>query len=139
VSGAGDEEKTQTMSELAQSFRDLEAYRAAFRFRQRVFETIMTWPSEERFALADQMRRSARSIGANLAEAWAKRRYPAHFLGQLTDSDGALQTTIHWLESAAARSYLSHDELTALLNEAASVGKRIGSMIVHHESFCTAR
>src|SRR5438552_3876659 len=99
------------MSKLAQSFQDLEVYQEAFRFQQEIFKVSKAWPMEERFALIDQIRRSSRSIGANLAEAWAKRRYPAHFLSKLTDSDGELQETFHWLSSAAACGYLTNREL----------------------------
>ena len=67
------------MSNLAQSFRDLSAYQEAFRFQQEVFGVSKKFPIEERYSLTDQIRRSSRSIGANLAESWAKRRYPAHF------------------------------------------------------------
>jgi four helix bundle protein len=68
------------MSKLAQTFRDLEVYQEALRLQQEIFTMTKRLPAEERFSLTDQIRRSSRSIGANIAEAWAKRRYPAHFL-----------------------------------------------------------
>jgi len=125
------------MSRLAQSFQELEVYRASFRFQQEIFEASKRWPDEERYALTDQIRRSSRSIGANIAEAWAKRRYPAHFLSKLTDSDGELQETRHWLTSAQACGYLSEDQHAELVNQADIVGKQLGSMIRDHNTFTT--
>lgn len=61
------------------SFRELEAYKLSFKVQQMIHELSKRWPREENYALTDQIRRSSRSIGANMAEAWAKRRYPAHF------------------------------------------------------------
>jgi len=124
------------MSKLAQSFRDLEAYQEAFRLQQQIFLASKKWPVEERFSLTDQVRRSSRSIGANIDEAWAKRRYPPHFLSKLTDSDGELQETFHWLDSAQACGYLVQTEYQELLTQSQLVGRKLGSMISHYESFC---
>jgi four helix bundle protein len=77
------------------SFHDLELYRSAFRVQQAIFVLSQKWPKMENYSLTDQIRRSSRSIGANIAESWAKRRYPAHFLSKLTDADGELQETLH--------------------------------------------
>jgi four helix bundle protein len=118
------------------SWRDLEVYQAAFSLQQQIFILSKTWPNEEKYSLTDQIRRSSRSIGANIAEAWAKRRYPAHFLSKLTDSDGELQETLHWLESARACEYLTTDQGEALDKIALQVGRQLGSMINRHESFC---
>ncbi len=86
--------------------------------------------------MTDQVRRSSRSVGANLAEAWSKRRYPAHFLSKLSDSDGELQETFHWLESALLCGYLASDSHAALCELARSVGAMLGSMIRSYDSFC---
>ena len=69
-------------------FRELEVYKKAFALQQAIFHVSNGFPQEERYSLTDQIRRSSRSIGSNLAEAWKKRRYPAHFTSKLTDSDG---------------------------------------------------
>jgi four helix bundle protein len=124
------------MSKLAKSFRELEVYQEVFQFQQEVFHISKRFPAEERYSLTDQIRRSSRSIGANLAEAWAKRRYPAHFLSKLTDSDGELQETFHWLSSAAACGYLSEVELKKLNDHAAAVGRLLGATINNYQSFC---
>ena len=118
------------------SWKDLDVYKATFTLQQRIFTISKTWPSEERYSLTDQIRRSSRSIGANIAEAWAKRRYPAHFISKLTDSDGEPQETLHWLGSAEACAYLTHDQLSELVELAAQIGRQLGSMINRHETFC---
>ena len=126
------------MDRLAQSFRDLEVYKKAFQFQQEIFGVTRRWPGEERFALTDQIRRSSRSIGANIAEAWAKRRYPAHFLSKLTDSDGELQETRHWLDTASACGYMADPKQRDFTAKAEAIGKMLGSMMQQHQSFCTA-
>ncbi len=118
------------------SVRELEVYKAAFALQQEIFTASKKFPKEETYSLTDQIRRSSRSIGANLSEAWAKRRYPAHFLSKLTDSDGELQETLHWLASAEACEYLDAEQASQLQNQAEIVGKQLGSMINRHESFC---
>ena len=125
------------MSNLAQSFRDMEVYQESFRLQQEIFTMSRKIPTEERYSLTDQIRRSSRSIGANLAESWAKRRYPAHFLSKLTDADGELQETLHWISSAAACSYLSEGEAQRLTEHAATVGRLLGSTINNYQSFCS--
>jgi four helix bundle protein len=99
------------MSRLAQTFQDLEVYQEAFRLQQDVFALTKRLPVEERYSLTDQLRRSSRAIGANIAESWVKRRYPAHFLSKLTDADGELQETSHWLASLASCSYVDESEI----------------------------
>ena len=76
------------MGDRIRSFRDLRVYQEAFRLQQEVFGVSKGFPKEELYSLTDQIRRSSRSVGANLAEAWQKRPYQAHFLSKLSDSDG---------------------------------------------------
>ena len=118
------------------SVRELDVYKAAFALQQEIFRISKKFPREETYSLTDQIRRSSRSVGANLSEAWAKRRYPAHFLSKLTDSDGELQETLHWLASAEACEYVDPEQSLKLHDQAAVVGKQLGSMINRHESFC---
>ena len=124
------------MNNKVNSWRELGTYKAALELQQRIFEFSKSWPREESYSLVDQIRRSSRSIGANIAESWAKRRYPAHFKSKLTDADGELQETLHWLDTAKACSYLLAKDFDALDAAAQSVGKQLGSMINQHESFC---
>src|ERR1017187_5403358 len=124
------------MSKFVQSFQDLDVYRAAFKLQQKLFVVSKRWPDAEKFALTDQIRRSSRSVGANLAEAWAKRRYPAHFLSKLTDSDGELQETLHWLLTAHQSGYLPKLQFDEFRGKLAGIGRQLGSMINQYESFC---
>jgi len=73
------------------SAKDLEVYHIAYDLAMDIFETSKTWPREEKYSLTDQIRRSSRAVCPNLREAWAKRRYEAHFLNKLTDCDGEKQ------------------------------------------------
>lgn len=116
------------MGKLARSYGELDVYQEAFRLSK-------TWPPEEKYALTDQIRRSSRSIGACVAESWAKRRYPAHFLSKLTDADAELQETMHWVDTAAACAYLADDDLKVLFAQLDAIGRMLGAMIRQHESF----
>ena len=124
------------MNNKVNSWRDLGTYKSAFELQQRIFEVSKSWPREEGYSLTDQIRRSSRSIGANIAESWAKRRYPAHFKSKLTDADGELQETLHWLDIAKACDYINTAQAENLTMFAESTGKQLGSMINQHESFC---
>lgn len=119
-----------------QFVQDLEVYAAAFELQQAVFHQSKRWPKDETYSLTDQVRRSSRSIGANLSEAWAKRRYPAHFLSKLTDADAELAETRHWIETAFACAYLSEGEHSALIEKIVGVGRKLGAMIQKHDQFC---
>ena len=87
------------MSELkhAGSFRDLIVYQKSRKLAKEIKELAQSFPNDEKFSLIDQVRRSSRSIGANIAESWAKRRYEKHFISKLTDSDGEQMETQHWI------------------------------------------
>jgi four helix bundle protein len=117
------------------SFRDLRVYQKAFNLQQAVFQISKNWPREEKFSLTDQVRRASRSIGANLAESWAKRDYPAHFMSKLTDADGELQETSHWLSTAAACEYITTDEHVKLQTCIEEIGKKPGKMMSMPEKF----
>ncbi len=120
-------------------FRELEVYKKAFDLQQKVFQVSKTFPKEEQYSLTDQIRRSSRSIGANLAEAWKKRRYPAHFTSKLTDSDGELGETVHWLETALACEYIGSDVHSALTLQCDQVGKMLGVMVRDADKWCVVR
>ena len=91
-------------------FRDLMVYQASIELQQQIFQLSKHFPAEEKYSLTDQVRRSSRSIGANIAEAWRKRTYPAHFTSKLTDSDAEAAETWHWIHTAHLCGYL--DEVT---------------------------
>lgn len=127
------------MSERISSFKDLRVYKLAFEVQQEIFETSRGFPAEERYALIDQIRRASRSIGANLAEAWQKRRYVAHFVSKLTDADGEQAETQHWLDTATACKYVSEKQQKALLEKCARIGQMLGTMMAKPEKFCHER
>jgi four helix bundle protein len=113
-------------------------YRKSRALSLAVFKLTKQFPKEETYSLTDQIRRSSRSIGAQIAESWAKRRYEKHFVSKLTDSDGEQQETQHWIETALDCEYISQDESKALLEKCSEIGRLLGGMIVKAEQFCNA-
>lgn len=87
-------------------YKELRVYDWCVELRRNVFELSRAWPKEERYALTDQARRSSRAIGANIAEAWAKRRYERHFVSKLTDALAEAEETTVWLDVAEECGYL---------------------------------
>ncbi|NTW31258.1 MAG: four helix bundle protein [Bacteroidetes bacterium] len=83
--------------EYVKSFRDLEVYKLSRQLSREIFEVSKKFPKEEMYSLIDQIRRSSRSVGAQIAEAWAKRKYEKHFVSKLTDADGEQLETQHWI------------------------------------------
>jgi four helix bundle protein len=120
----------------AKSFRDLLVYQRARELAQEIFEITAAFPREEMFALTDQMRRSSRAIGANIAEAWAKRRYERHFLSKLTDADGEQQETQHWIETATDCGYLTKQRAILLIRKCEEIGRLLGGMMAKADLFC---
>jgi len=119
-----------------ESFRDLKVYQVAFKLQQEIFKTTKSCPKEEQYSLTDQIRRASRSIGANLAEAWQKRRYQPHFVSKLTDSDAETAETQHWLDTAVECKDISHGAYLELIDQCKKIGKMLGRMISTPEPFC---
>ena len=120
---------------LIRTAKDLTVYKKAYALAMRIFRVSKSFPPEERFALTGQMRRSSRSVCNNLREAWAKRRYPGHFVSKLTDSDGENSETDTSLDFARDCNYIpvaTHAELVA---ECAEIGNMLGAMIERPEKF----
>ena len=84
------------MAEIIRSFSEPRISKAAFELQQMIFKVTRAWLSGVRSAVTDQVRRAAHSIGVNISEAWAKRKYPAHFASRLPDADGELPETSPW-------------------------------------------
>jgi len=124
------------MSERISSFKELRVYKLAFEVQQEIFEASKRFPMEERYALTDQVRRASRSIGANISEAWQKRRYLAHFISKLTDADGEQAESQHWLDTAAACNYISEEKSKGLLGKCSRIGQMLGTMMAKPEKFC---
>jgi len=100
--------------EWVRSHEQLEVYRVAFDAAMQLFELSSRFPAEERYSLTDQIRRSSRSVCANLAEAWRKRRYPASFVAKLSDADAEAGETLTWIAFARACGYLEEPSATEL-------------------------
>lgn len=110
---------------VVKHFRELRVYREAFDAAMRIFECSKEWPKEERYSLTDQIRRSSRSVCEQIAEAWRKRRYIAHFRSKLTDADSEAAETQSWLEFALRCGYITQagfDDLDAVYEKATVSG-----------------
>jgi four helix bundle protein len=117
------------------SAKDLIVYKKAYSLAMEIFEISKTFPNEEKFALTGQIRRSSRSVCMNLREAWAKRRYEAHFISKLTYCDGENSETDTSLDFAKDCQYINTEQYEFLTSEVIEIGKMLGSMINNPESF----
>ena len=120
-----------------ESFKDLILYQKAYKLAMEIFEISMTFPKEERYSLTDQIRRSSRSVTANLSESWAKRRYEKHFISKLTDALGEEFETETWLDYSKDCKYLDPTIHARLISEYDEVRKMLISMINNSEKWCT--
>jgi len=111
------------------SAKELEVYKKAYQQAMTLFELSKRFPAEERYALTSQIRRSSRSVCLNLREAWAKRRYEAHFVSKLTDCDGENAETDSSVDFAMDCGYITADEYAQLRATCAEIGRLLGSMI----------
>ena len=116
-------------------FQDLLAYQKSFSLAMRIFEITKLFPKEEMYSLTDQIRRSSRSVPANIAEAYRKRVYPKSFHSKLTDSDAENSETQVWLEFSFKCNYINEVIYNELLNESNEVGKLINYMILNPQKF----
>ncbi|MEW6286461.1 MAG: four helix bundle protein [Chloroflexota bacterium] len=126
------------MSELkhTDSFRDLIVYQKSRQLQREILKLTKSFPKEEMFSLTDQIRRSSRAIGANITEAWAKRRYEKHFVSKLTDSDGEQMETQHWIETALECEYIDQKTSAQLIEKCLEIGRMLGGMMDKAELFC---
>ena len=120
----------------AESFRDLIVYQKGRQLQREVSALTKSFPRDEKFALTDQIRRSSRSIGANLAEAWAKGRYEKHFISKLTDADGEQMETQHWIETALEEDYIDQKTSAQLMQKCLEIGRMLGGMMDKADMFC---
>ena len=126
------------MSELqhAKSFRDLVVHQKARQVAKLIFEQSKSFPKEESYSLTDQIRRAARSIGAQIAEAWGKRRYERHFVSKLSDADAEQLETQHWTNVAFDCGYMTKDQTTVLIEQLSEIGRMLNSMLNKADQFC---
>lgn len=124
------------MGEQIDSFRALRVYKTAFELQQDIYRLSRKFPREEKFSLVDQIRRSSRSIGSNIAEAWQKRRYEPHFVSKLSDADGEQAETQHWLSTSIACEYADEDTINPLIGRCLEIGRMLGKMMNEPEKWC---
>ena len=120
---------------IIKSAKDLDVYKAAYYLAMEIFATSKTWPTEEKYSLIDQIRRSSRSVCSNIKEAWAKRRYEAHFISKLTDVDGENSETETCLDFAKDCGYLDSEDYLRMSKQSRQIGKMLGSMLKHPKPF----
>ncbi len=120
---------------IIRSAKDLEVYKLAFALSMEIFDLTKGFPSEERYALTSQIRRSSRSVCLNLREAWAKRRYEAHFVSKLTDCDGEASETDSSLDYAKACGYIADEVHQSLTARYRKLGAMLGKMINNPKPF----
>lgn len=116
-------------------FKELLAYKKSFELAMEIFELSKTFPKEEKFSLTDQIRRSSRSVSANIAESYRKRRYTNHFISKLTDSDAENSETNTWLEFSLECRYISKETFDKLNIKSLEIGRLINYMINNPNKF----
>jgi four helix bundle protein len=117
------------------SFAKLAVYQKARELARTVFEVSRRFPREEAYSLVDQWRRASRSVGAQIAEDWGKRRYLKHFASKLSDADSEQLETQHWIIVAFDAGYITRDEAHEFGSRCKEIGRMLGSMIQKAESF----
>lgn len=117
-------------------YKELRVYRIAFDSAMEIFRLSRSWPAEEKYSLTDQIRRSSRSVCANIGEAWRKRRYEAAFVSKLSDSDAeAAETEVH-LDFALQCGYLPADKHAALRDRYDHICRQLTNMMNDAASWC---
>jgi four helix bundle protein len=120
---------------MLRGHRDLKVYQSAFDLAMQIFEASKSFPSDERYALTSQIRRSSRSVAANIAEGFRKRQYPNMLVSKLADADAEATETLVWLDFAKECGYLSSDRHRNLKARCEELGKMLGAMMKHPERF----
>ena len=114
----------------------MRVYRDAFLAAREIYRLSQEWPTEERYALTDQIRRSSRSVAANIAEAWRKRRYPNHFVSKLSDSDAEAAETQSWLDFALDHGYLTREQYDEIDDRYDKIQGSLVSMMNQKDRWC---
>ncbi len=117
------------------TLRDLEVYKLAQEQAMDIFEISKSFPKEEKYSLTDQVRRSSRSVCANLGEAYRKRQYPAHFISKVSDADMENTETQVWFDFAYKCKYINSEILKSLVQRSQSIGRILNHMMNHPEKF----
>ena len=132
--GGGDGEK-KPRRRVVRRHTDLDVYARAFAAAMKLFELSRKFPVEERYSLTDQVRRSSRSVSANTAEAWRKRRYPAAFVSKLSDAEGEAAEAQTWIQFAVSCGYLEAEVGRPLYSEYDEIIAMLVHMITHPDDW----
>ena len=116
-------------------FKELIVYKKAFQLAMEIYQLFKKFPSGEKYSLTDQVRRSSRSVCANIAEAYRKRLYVRNFVSKLTDSDAENSETIVWLDFAMECGYLEKETHSKLILETEEIGRLLNYMMLNPEKF----
>ena len=111
------------------TYRDLEIFKKAYQLAMDIYEMSKSFPKEEKYSLTDQIRRSSRSVCVNFGEAYRRRKYLAHFVSKLADSDAENTETAVWLKFSFDCAYIDKMVFAELQNKCAEVGKMLGYII----------
>lgn len=117
------------------TFRELKVYQKAFKLAMDIFELTKRYPDEEKFGLTIQIRRSSRSVCSSIAEAYRKRKYPAHFISKSTDADMENSETQVWLDFSLSCKYINRETYNDYLKRTEEVGKMLNHMIENPEKY----
>ena len=117
-------------------FRDLKVYQLSYKLAMEIFHISKKFSKEEKYSLTDQIRRSSRSVGAQIAEAWGKRRYINNFILMLTNASAELNETEHWLDISNNCAYISDETRNELISLCHKINGLIGGMISKASRFC---
>ncbi len=120
-------------------FKEMTVYKKAFEMANLVFLLSKRFPVEERYSLTDQIRRSSRSVSAQFAEGYRKKRYPLHFISKMTDCDGENAETQVWLDHAVACAYVTQKDIAPIISLSEEVGRMLGDMIENPEKYGVAK
>ena len=124
-----------TQARVLHGHRDLKVYNLAYHLAMQIFKSSKGFPQDERFSLPSQVRRSSRSVAANIAEGFRKRQYPNMFVSKLADSDAEATETQVWLDFARDCEYLSTEQHRELMVRYEEIGMMLQSMMDHPERF----
>jgi four helix bundle protein len=123
------------MLKKAKTHRDLEVYDRAFEAAMTIFGLSKQFPKEETYSLTDQIRRSSRSVCANLAAAWRRRRYPASFINKTSEAEAEAAETQVWIEFAARSGFLPRERGRELYRAYDNILRTLVGMINHCDTW----
>ena len=120
---------------LMGSFRDLKVYQKAFKLAMDIFKMTKDFPEEEKYALTTQVRKSSRSVCSSIGEGYRKRKYQAHFVSKMTDSDMENSETQVWLDFSLSCKYISRDVYKEYFERSEEIGRMLNHMIENPEKY----